>query len=481
VSAAWIILVSALRAIIWPLIQLGAHVDKEDDPKTQERRKQLSTWLSEQSKRSLKARLHETHQTFFYLFDRLFSAKGSIVEQSIWAGLLLSPIILGGIRIPSLVGAEASIPWVKVSFEDTAASLLVAILLAFSVSLGVVIGRSHIGRELMFLLDSEAESEVDSEGFEPQVQKEAPLKEKMFLLYFSVLEKFIELTSLIPIIIISLMITIGIGILLEIVFFKQQGQMTGSILLGLFLGISLGLSSHRFPGMGGLITVGTATTLLVIGILNSSILTSVLGSDMAPNLIILTTSLIAGRLTSHFVQDVHISVHPLKALGSSLAYIIVVGLVASLIRADAATSFFVEMINGEGIKILAFVAFNMFADTISLLETRWVLQRGSNTTVVQLLGLLALDLAASGAIFLFLPAVVGELNTFWDAVFLRGDRPWLGVLFWSTFGTSVLFYLFVIAVFLFLLPGHALATGFRRVIGSFSSIEVTFPRKLYHG
>ena len=67
--------------------------------------------------------------------------------------------------------------------------------------------------------------------------------------------------------------------------------------------------------------------------------------------------------------------------------------------------------------------------------------------------------------------MVGEITTFWDAMYSRGDRPWFGILFWSTFGTSAVFYLFVIAVFLFLLPGHALATGFRMVIGSFSSTE----------
>ena len=138
---------------------------------------------------------------------------------------------------------------------------------------------------------------------------------------------------------------------------------------------------------------------------------------------------------------------------------------------DVAASSLMDTISGEDVKILAFVAFNMFAGGVSILETRWVLRLGSSATVIQLLGVLALDLAASAAIFLFLPAVTGEITTFWDAVFLRGDRPWLGVLFWSTFGTSALFYLFLTAVFLLLLPGHALATGFRGVIGSFLSIE----------
>jgi hypothetical protein len=175
------------------------------------------------------------------------------------------------------------------------------------------------------------------------------------------------------------------------------------------------------------------------------------------------------QFARQFAWSVHISVHPLKALASSLVFIIVVSIVASLIRADAASSL-LDPINREGIKVLSFVAFNIFGDAISLLETRWVLQRGNNATVIQLLGLLVLDLLASAAIFLFLPAVLGQLPTFWEAVFFGGESPWLGILFWPTFGTSVLFYLFVAAVFLFLLPGHALSMGFRRVIGSFSSI-----------
>ena len=184
-----------------------------------------------------------------------------------------------------------------------------------------------------------------------------------------------------------------------------------------------------------------------------------------------------------------ISIHPLKALALSLVFIILVGLIANLIKPDAISPLWnaisEDIENYNYPKVLAFVALNIFADVFSLLETRWVLQRGNNATVVQLLGLLVLDLVASAAIFLFLPAVLcqvtpitlltrgdpSQITTFWDAAFFGGQIPWLGILFWSTFGTSVVFYLFVTAVFLFLLPGHALSNGFRKLIGSFSSIE----------
>ena len=44
--------------------------------------------------------------------------------------------------------------------------------------------------------------------------------------------------------------------------------------------------------------------------------------------------------------------------------------------------------------------------------------------------------------------ILGELPALWEAIFFEGDRPWLGILFWSTFSTSVVFYLFVIAAVL---------------------------------
>ena len=54
------------------------------------------------------------------------------------------------------------------------------------------------------------------------------------------------------------------------------------------------------------------------------------------------------------------------------------------------------------------------------------------------------ELLLSAAVFI-LPTTMWELPTFWDAIVFRGDRPWLGVLFWTTLSTSALFYLFVLA------------------------------------
>ncbi len=93
---------------------------------------------------------------------------------------------------------------------------------------------------------------------------------------------------------------------------------------------------------------------------------------------------------------------------------------------------------------VTFVAYNLFADGISLIKTRWLLERSATSDARTLVSLLGLDLLLSAAVFI-LPTTMWEFPTFWDAIVFRGDRPWLGVLFWTTLSTSAFFYLFVLA------------------------------------
>ena len=131
--------------------------------------------------------------------------------------------------------------------------------------------------------------------------------------------------------------------------------------------------------------------------------------------------------------------------------------VVSLIRWDAATSFF-EVVDADGSIALTFIAYSVFADGISLIKTRWLLQRVVEARVRTLFCILAADLVLSAGVFV-LPTTMWELPTFWDALVFRGDRPWLGILFWSTLSTSALFYLFAFAV--------ALAGPLSRIARSF--------------
>ena len=394
-----------------------------------QRREQLGQWLSGKGERSLEIRLQETSKTFLYLFNRWFGARGSIIQDAIWSGLILSPIILVGIQIPVSLGVEAGGSFGLDIGRDTADLLILAILLAFGISF--VVG--------IVSLNSSA-STIGS-----------GVVVAIFAIIFGVIFFVIFFGSITFIVIGSGSGSVrGISIVNVIVIFIGAAVATTREITtreGIGLGIGGGI------GGGG---IG-----IFIGIFIGDALIVGLGLGLG----------FAYLLSTFFLtKDTPITVHPLWAMGSSLAFIFIVSSVASLVRSDAATSF-LDAIDKDGLKVLAFVAFNIFADGISLLETRWVLQRGSKAKVYQLVGLVVLDILLSAVIFLFLPLILGEITTFWDEVWLRGDRPWLGILFWSTFGTSALFYGFVIAVFLFLLPGHALATGFRKVIGSFSSIE----------
>lgn len=140
-----------------------------------------------------------------------------------------------------------------------------------------------------------------------------------------------------------------------------------------------------------------------------------------------------------------------KVVATSAFFMAIVG----LIRWDAATSFF-HVVETDGPIALTFIAYSVFADGISLIKTRWLLQRVVKAGTGTLLCVLAADLLLSAGVFV-LPTTMWELPTFWDAIVFRGDRPWLGILFWSTLSTSAVFYVFVLAA--------ALAAPLARIAG----------------
>ena len=60
--------------------------------------------------------------------------------------------------------------------------------------------------------------------------------------------------------------------------------------------------------------------------------------------------------------------------------------------------------------------------------------------------LLFVDIVLSALIYVVLPLIAGQdFEQLWQAVFFEGPVPYLGLLFWSTFATSFVFYLFVIS------------------------------------
>ena len=118
----------------------------------------------------------------------------------------------------------------------------------------------------------------------------------------------------------------------------------------------------------------------------------------------------------------------------------------TLLKKDILTSFISDY-NEIGIIVLAYLLLNVFADSISLLETDIVLRLAAKGNIKRFAALGLFDILLSAVIFLAIPLSTGNLDVFLDAMLFKGEHPWLGVLFWSTFSTSIVFWLFLLSVF----------------------------------
>lgn len=144
------------------------------------------------------------------------------------------------------------------------------------------------------------------------------------------------------------------------------------------------------------------------------------------------------------VKDSWVAVAPLRAIVSSVIFI---GLLALLFRPAAHS--FVSELHQRGPLVLATVAFNLFGDAVSLVETRWLLRLSRGVSMLGIIGMLFLDLILSALLYLVLPGIAGiHWNTLLFAAGFNGPHAWMGILFWSTFFTSLLFYLFVASMLL---------------------------------
>ncbi len=92
---------------------------------------------------------------------------------------------------------------------------------------------------------------------------------------------------------------------------------------------------------------------------------------------------------------------------------------------------------------VVYLVLNVVADSFSIMETHWVLCKfKSIRNPVWVLLLLLLDLLASALIYLSIPLLTRSYEVL-PAIVFSGDKPWIGIFFWSTFSTSFIFYLFV--------------------------------------
>ncbi len=120
--------------------------------------------------------------------------------------------------------------------------------------------------------------------------------------------------------------------------------------------------------------------------------------------------------------------------------------IIAFIKKDIAQTFISDF-NQIGMILLAYLLLNIFADSVSLLETNIILKLAAKGKTKKFVFLGLLDLILSTFIFLAIPLSTGNLDIFLGSILFKGDHPWLGILFWSTFSTSFIFWTFLLAIF----------------------------------
>jgi len=158
------------------------------------------------------------------------------------------------------------------------------------------------------------------------------------------------------------------------------------------------------------------------------------------NIILLIIFVIATELF-HFPFNVNIPISPSRVVISSILAMIFI----ALFHIDIAQSFISEF-NKNGSILFAYLLLNIMADSISLLETKAVLFFASEGNMKKLGLCLIFDCIFTILIFLAIPYSTGNLGVFLDSIRFQGELPWLGIFFYSTFFTSVIFWLYLSAI-----------------------------------
>jgi hypothetical protein len=221
--------------------------------------------------------------------------------------------------------------------------------------------------------------------------------------------------------------TLG-GILLGVSVGLFVGTLIGAVLGRSIpdIGFVLSLSGSVFATIGGLLILALES---FTGLGSYSLAFGVIGAGLGG--FVGAAQILGPRLVA--------AGSPIRIFVYSLFFI---GFLA-LLRPDAALSF-VDSLRVEGPRVLVFLAFTVFADSVSYLKTRSLLRLVLNAGTWKVPMLLALDLVLSVVIFLFLPLVLGLIPEFLEGAMFRGRHPWVGILFWSSFATSAVFYVFVL-------------------------------------
>jgi len=166
----------------------------------------------------------------------------------------------------------------------------------------------------------------------------------------------------------------------------------------------------------------------------------------------------------NFVPEHLFNISPIRTMISSILAVAII----ALIKIETAKSFLVDF-NQIGIILLANLFLNIFIDSISIWETKMILRKASSGSIFRFISFVFLDILLSALIFLAIPFFTLNLRIFIDAIFFSGERPWLGILFWSTFFTSIIFYLYISSIFSILI--------FQIIIKQYNKLDGILPIK----
>jgi hypothetical protein len=122
-----------------------------------------------------------------------------------------------------------------------------------------------------------------------------------------------------------------------------------------------------------------------------------------------------------------------------------IALVASL-KIDLVTPFIIER-NKFFVEFLPFIFLNILSDSLSTLETRYMLSKVISGSPNRLFLFLPLDFLLSSLIYFIVPILNGDINYFLDAIIFKGKIAWVGIFYWSSLFTSIVLYLYILGFY----------------------------------
>ena len=149
-------------------------------------------------------------------------------------------------------------------------------------------------------------------------------------------------------------------------------------------------------------------------------------------------------IISFFIKKIKYNLYEISPIRSAFASLL--GIVIVTLLNINVLQFFILDLDQIGVILLTYFFLNLFADSISLWETNIILRKAVTGSMFRFFTLLISDFLLSAFIFLSIPLSTGNFYIFRESIFFSGDCPWLGILFWSTFFTSIIFWIYILSI-----------------------------------